>query len=585
MSKIKKMDNRSGIRELISLIKPYRKRVVLSVILSIVLSGINGSLAWLVKPAMNGIFLERREGMLLLISVAVFALYISRGMLSFGQSYLMTSVGMKIVRDLRDRLYRHMILIPLRQYNEKSTSMMLSRIINDAGQLQKVIAHSIKDLFVEGATVVALAAVAFYRRWDLTLISIAVLPFAFYGVGRFGKRLKHVTKASQRKISNITELITETFTGIKMVKVFGREEALVDLFRRKNHDFYRENMRATRIVEATSLLMEFVGGLGITFVLWYGGRLVIKGEISPGDFFSFIAAILMLYTPAKRLAKVNNGIQQARASLERVNEFFVLETERPGKGELKTIEDCMEFREVSFRYPGSKDFALKGIDLTIGRGKVIALVGRSGAGKTTFIDLVPRFHDPTEGGIFIDGVDIRNVSLHSLRAQIGVVSQDVILFNDTVRANIAFGRPAATGEDIVEAARAAYAHGFIEKLPDGYDTVIGEKGVRLSGGQRQRLSIARAILKNPPILILDEATSSLDTHAEMMVQKALDDLMCNRTTIVIAHRLSTVRMADLIVVLEKGRIVEKGTHEELLGRDGIYRRLHEIQFSVEVPVR
>ena len=267
MSKIKKMDNRSGIRELISLIKPYRKRVVLSVILSIVLSGINGSLAWLVKPAMNGIFLERREGMLLLISVAVFALYISRGMLSFGQSYLMTSVGMKIVRDLRDRLYRHMILIPLRQYNEKSTSMMLSRIINDAGQLQKVIAHSIKDLFVEGATVVALAAVAFYRRWDLTLISIAVLPFAFYGVGRFGKRLKHVTKASQRKISNITELITETFTGIKMVKVFGREEALVDLFRRKNHDFYRENMRATRIVEATSLLMEFVGGLGITFVL------------------------------------------------------------------------------------------------------------------------------------------------------------------------------------------------------------------------------------------------------------------------------------------------------------------------------
>ncbi len=569
------------LRAVMELVGPYRKRVLLSIVLSVILSGINGALAWLVKPAMNGIFLDKKAELLIYISAGVFVLYMMRGVLSFGHSYLMTSVGMKIVRDLRNRLYEHLTFVPVSRYNERSSGVMLSRIINDAGQLQKVVAHSIKDLFVEGTTVIALGAVAFTRRWDLTLISLTVLPLAFYGVGRLGKRLKRVTKDAQKKISVITELISETFTGIKMVKVFGREGVLVNLFRKRNQEFYRDNMRATRIVEATSLLMEFVGGLGITFVLYYGGHLVISGEITPGDFFSFLAAIFMLYTPAKRLAKVSNALNQARASLERINEYLQIEREPEGGREIGPIKRAIEYRDVSFIYPGSRDYALRGINLEIEKGMILAVVGRSGAGKTTLVDLLPRFFEPSGGGIFIDGLNIREASLPSLRKQIGVVSQDVVLFNDTVRANIAFGNPEASDDDILEAARAAFAHGFILELRDGYDSLIGERGVRLSGGQRQRLSIARAILKNPPILILDEATSSLDTHAEMMVQQALDGLMKNRTTIVIAHRLSTVRNADRIVVLDGGRIVETGKHEDLMERDGVYRRLYEIQFAPE----
>ncbi len=569
----------SRFKGLVRLVRPYWPRIVLAVLLSMVVSSINGALAWLVKPAMNGIFIDKKSDYLLLIPLAVFLLYMVRGVFNFCHSYLMTSVGAKLVRDMRNRLYSHITFLPLSRYNERSTGLMLSRIINDTGYLQKVVAHSVKDLFVEGATVIALTVVAFTRRWDLTLISLLVLPFAFYGVGRLGRRLKRVTKEAQRKISIITELLTETFSGIKIIKVFGKEDSLINLFRKRNQDFYRENMRSTRIVEATALLMEIIGGIGITFVIWYGGRLVVTGAVTPGDFFSFLAAIFMIYTPAKRLAKVHNGLQQARASIDRINEFLMLEKERGGNRQIKGFSRAIEYRDVSFRYPTSETFALRHVNLRINKGEIVALVGRSGAGKTTFVDLLPRFYDPTEGGIFIDDVDIRELDLSALRGLIGVVSQDVILFNDTVRANIAFGRPDATEDEIVEAARAAYAHDFIMELPHGYDTLIGERGVRISGGQRQRLSIARAILKNPPILILDEATSSLDTHAEMMVQKALDSLMKNRTTIVIAHRLSTVRVASKIVVLDHGVIVEEGTHDELLKSNGIYRHLHEIQFS------
>jgi subfamily B ATP-binding cassette protein MsbA len=505
--------------------------------------------------------------------------YLGKGVFSFFHSYLMRSVGAKIVRDIRNRLFRHLLYLPMGFLHKDSTGAMVSRVINDAGFVQGLLAHTVKDVFVEAGTVIVLVYVALSRRWDLTLMSIVVLPVAFYFVGRLGKRLKKVGQHTQEKIAQITEILAETFSGNKIIKSFCREENEMERFRAKNQDFYRELMRSTRIIEGTSLMMEFVGGLGIGGVLWYGGGLVIQGAMTAGDFFSFLAAIFMIYTPARRLVGANNSLQQASAPLDRIDRLLEEKKEPDGTRVLEGFHNGITFDHVSFRYQGTDDDALDDITLTVKKGEIIALVGRSGAGKTTLVDLIPRFYPPGQGKIFIDGIDISGVTLNSLRSLIGIVTQDVILFNDTVRANIAYGGVGASEEDIMTAAKAAYAHEFILQLPHGYDTVVGERGVRLSGGQKQRLSIARAILKNPPILVLDEATSSLDTASEIMVQRALENLMNDRTAFVIAHRLSTVRRATRIIVMDKGKIVETGTHEELLALDGIYRRLHSLQFN------
>lgn len=558
---------------------PYWKRIALAGLCSLTVSGLNGTLAWLVKPAVDRVFVERDLDALVLISLAIMAVFLGRGVFSFFHSYLMRSAGAKIVRDIRDRLYVHMLYLPMSFIHRDSTGAMVSRVINDAGAVQGLLAYTIKDLFVESGTVIILVAVALYRRWDLTLISIVVLPVAFYFVSRLGKRLKKVSEHTQQKISTLTEIISESFSGNKIVKSFCREEDERERFRKKNHDYYRELMRSTRIIEATSLMMEFVGGIGIAFVLWYGGSLVLGGQITAGDFFSFLAAIFLIYTPARRLAAASNSLQQAKAPLERVERLLLEEREQGGRVELKGFNNEIVFDKVSFRYPGLEENALYDINLRVRKGEVIALVGRSGAGKTTFVDLIPRFHSPGSGSVKIDGIDISELSLSSLRSHIGIVSQDVILFNETVRANIAYGKNGASEQEIINAAKAAFAHDFIMEFPDGYNTVVGERGVRLSGGQKQRLSIARAILKNPPVLILDEATSALDTESEMMVQKALENLMHDRTAFVIAHRLSTVRRADRIIVLENGRIAETGTHDELLSADGIYKNLHSLQFN------
>jgi subfamily B ATP-binding cassette protein MsbA len=566
-------------RNIFRLVKPYWKRVALAGIISLIVSGLNASLAWLVKPAMDDILIKKNINLLLLLPLAVFFIFLFKGIFTFFHEYLMRSAGQKMVTNLRDRLYEHILDLPMGYFWKNSSGELISKVINDTSVLQGVVSLTIKDLFIESSTVIALTGVALWRRWDLTLISIVVLPAAFYGVGQLGKRIRLISKRTQEKISLITESLTESFNGIKIIKAFYKQSDEVGRFKKKNKDFYRENMRATRVSEFASLIMEAVGGIGIAFVMWYGGSLVIKNVITVGDFFSFLTAIFLIYTPAKRLAKVNIGVQQARAPFNRIHHLLLEQKEMDGKEELKPISKEIEFKGVSFIYPSARHKALDNINLKVEKGEIIAMVGESGVGKTTFVNLLPRFYMPTGGKIYIDGVDISTATLGSLRGQFGIVDQEVILFNDTVMANIAYGKPEADKEEIMTASKAAYAHDFIMELPQGYDTMIGERGMRLSGGQRQRLSIARAILKNPPILILDEATSSLDTASEMMVQRALENLMKNRTTFVIAHRLSTVKRADRIMVLDKGRILEVGTHKELYKRGGLYKKLYELQFS------
>lgn len=581
------------MKRIFELVRPHSGRLVLGALASLAVSALNGSLAWIVKPVVDDIFVSGNKAYLLPIAAAVTTVFVFRGIFEYVQNYLMNSIGAKIVRDIRDRLYSHMVYLPMSHFAGDTTGAMMSRVITDAGLLQSLLAYRVKDLFVSSGTIVILTGIAFYRRWDLTIIALVVLPFAFFAVGRLGKRLKRVSERAQKKIADLTGSISEGLTGIKIIKSFGMEERDAGRFRVKNQSYYREFMRSVRIIEATSLVMELVAGAGVAFIIYYGGSLVADRVITSGDFFSFLTAILMIYTPAKRLAQVYNGLQQARAYIGRIDGIFVAEKEPQGGLGLPGISHGLAYENVSFKYDGREEDAVRDVSLEVRKGEVVALVGRSGSGKTTLVDLLARFYVPQKGSISIDGHDIRDATLGSLRSQIGIVSQNVILFNDTVRANIAFGRPEASESDVLKAAQAAFAHEFITRLPMGYDTPLGEGGALLSGGQRQRISIARAILKDPPVLILDEATSSLDTQSELMVQKALDRLVFSedgagegpagtvrrKTIFIIAHRLSTVQKADRIIVLDRGRVAEAGTHEELLRGEGLYRQLYNLQYG------
>ena len=568
-------------RKIFRLVRPYWPRVVLAILAGLIVSGLNAALAWLAKPAMDDVLIKKDARLLVLLPLALFLIFLGRGIFTFCQEYLMASASQKLVMHFRNGLYSRSIELPLGYFGKNSSGEMISKVINDVTALQNLLSFTIKDLFKEGATALALLGVAFWRRWDLALISITVLPLALYGVGSLGKRMRRISRRAQEKISHITEFLSESYAGIKIIKAFCRQAGEAGRFEEITRDYYRENMRATRVSQFAALIMEAVGGLGIAFVIWYGGRLIIRGVMTAGDFTSFLTAIFLVYTPAKRLAQINIGIQQARPPLERVQKLLSEPGEQDGSADLPPIRRSIEFKNVSFVYASARQKALHGINLRISKGEIIAIVGKSGGGKTTLANLLPRFYVPTEGAVCIDDVDISTATFASLRGQFGIVTQEVILFNDTIAANIAYGKPGAASEEIVAAAQAAYAHDFIAELPQGYDTMIGERGMRLSGGQRQRLSIARAILKNPPILILDEATSSLDTASEMMVQKALENLMANRTTLVIAHRLSTVKKADRILVLDKGRIAESGSHRELYARGGLYKDLYDLQFSAQ----
>lgn len=566
-------------KKIFYLVKPYWKRVVVAGIVSIVISALNASLAWLVKPALDGVLLKKNISMLTLLPVAVFVIFVVKGTLTFIHEYLMRSAAQKMVMNLRNGLYQHLIKLPIEFFNKNSSGSLMSKVVNDVGVLQSVVSLAIKDMFIESATFIALTGVAFYRRWDLMLIATFLLPPAFYSATKLGKNLKNISKRTQEKISLISEILHESFAGIKIIKAFGRELDETERFKNKNKGFYRETMRSVRVSEFIALIMEFVAGLGIAFVLWYGGKLIIEDVMTPGDFFSFLAAVFMVYTPAKRLARVNSGIQKARAPLQRIYSLLAEQPEKEGIIEIKSFKNEIKFDQVSFTYNSAKNKALERVSFTIKKGMIIAVVGKSGAGKTTLINMLPKFYTPDEGNIYLDNINTSMLSIKSLRSLFGIVTQDVILFNDSVLNNIKYGKHGSNLEDVISASKAAYAHEFIIEFTDGYNSKVGEKGVKLSGGQKQRLSIARAILRNPPILILDEATSSLDSESELKIQNALETLMKNRTTLIIAHRLSTVRKADMIIAMEKGRIIESGTHEELLTKGGLYQKLYSLQFK------
>lgn len=565
---------------LLTYLKPYWKTLALAIAAAAGVSGLSALLAWMVKPALDDIFIAKKLDMLAILPLAVLVVSLLKGIFTYTQSVLMQYAGSRVIMDIRNALYAHIIYLPLRFFGDHSSAQLISRVTNDVGTMQMAIAGRSKDLLRESMTVVGLLFVVFYQKWDLAIISVLVLPLAVYPVVTFGRKLRKLSKKWQGKMANVTTVLSETFTGVRIVKAFGMEPIEVERFKKENGDYFDLTIKSVKTAEITSPMMEVIGGLGIAFVMWYGGSQVIKGTTTPGTFFSFLTALLMLYQPFKRLNKAYADIQQAVGSAERVFEIMDAELEHDdlGKPALQPLRESIEFRGVSFRYEEDRKMVLRGIDLRVPAGEIVALVGTSGGGKTSLVNLIPRFYDPAEGEILIDGINIRDVSLRSLRQQIGMVTQETILFNDTIRNNIAYGRPDATEEQIIAASTAAFAHDFIMEMPERYDTIVGEKGARLSGGQKQRLAIARAILKDSPILILDEATSALDTESEFMVQSALSNLMKDRTTFIIAHRLSTIKNAGMIAVISNGKIVEMGRHDELLEQGGVYRRLYQTQF-------
>jgi ATP-binding cassette, subfamily B, bacterial MsbA len=564
---------------LLEFVKPYWTRLAGAMICMVFVSAATSASAFLVKPVLDDVFFKKDLTMLRLIPLAIMALFVLKGLFDYGQAYLKSSVGQRIITDLRDKIYHHVQSLSLSFFTKNPTGVLMSRIMNDVGLVQGAVTEAITGLLKDLFTIIGLVVVVFYRDWQLAIIALVVFPVAVYPIFKFGRKLRSYSTRTQTTMADISTILLETISGNRIVKAFNMEEYERRRFSKENQKLFNLSVKSIRVRAVSHPLMETLGGLGIAFIVFYGGYNVIQGTATAGTFFSFLAALLMLYEPVKRLSGVNNTIQQGLAGASRI--FEILDTvpeirNLPDAKDLGPISSGIEFEDVSFRY--EEDWILKNVSLKIRVGEVVAFVGSSGGGKTTLVNLLPRFYDVTSGRIRIDGEDIRNLTVESLRKKIAIVTQQTILFNDTVQNNIAYGNIGQPFEKIVEAAEAAYAHSFITNLPEGYNTLIGEQGVKISGGERQRVSIARALLKNAPVLILDEATSSLDSESEVEVQKALEFLMEGRTTLVIAHRLSTIRKADRIIVIANGEIVEEGTHEALLEKDGEYRKLYLLQF-------
>jgi len=569
------------VRRLVAFARPYRGRLVLAWLATAGYAAAGALLAYSVKPIFDEVLIRgvNTAG----VAAAILSLYVVKGLCAYASATLVASVGQRAVSDLRNALYEHVLNQSFAFLSRQSTGALMSHFTADVEKVQNAVSELAGDLLKEGLAVVGLLAVLFYQDWRLALVAAFGMPLALTPLVRLSRRVRSSNETSLRRWQDISEILQETISGFRIVKAFAMEPFEIERFRRAVSRLLAVNLGIARTNAFLPPLMEALGGLALVGTLFYGSHFIRQGTLTTGQFVSFLAALFLMYTPIKRLSQMNASLQGALAAGARV--FGLLDAheevrDEEGARALPRMSRELEYRDVGFRYADGHGAVLRRVGFRAGRGEIVAIVGTSGAGKTTLVNLLPRFYDVSEGAILIDGVDVRRGTLKSLRDQIGLVTQETVLFNDSVRANIAYGLSEVDEARVEAAARAAFAHDFILDLPRRYDTVIGERGSRLSGGQRQRIAIARALLKDPPILILDEATSALDAESERLVQQALANLMKGRTTLVIAHRLATVRSAHRIVVLDGGEVREVGTHEELLRRPGgLYSRLHELQFS------
>ncbi|MDR7866224.1 MAG: ABC transporter ATP-binding protein [Sporomusaceae bacterium] len=566
---------------LLKYVRPYMFRVVVAVICIIMAAAANLYVPWIIKDVIDDVLTAKDMAMLNIIAGGIIAVFLLRGVFFYGQTYLMAFVGQRVIIDIREALYRHLQRLSLSYFETRRTGAIMSYITNDVAALQSALVESVIEMLTESVVLVGSMAAMFFIHWKLSLLTFITLPLVFQAINVFGKKLRRAGAVMQERAADITSVLQETVLAVRVIKSFVREDYEIERFGRENYHNFRAQMKSAQLMATLTPLIEFLAAIGVTVIIWYGGHEVIGGNLTTGALMAFLIYVVNLSNPIKRLSRVYGNIQKALAAAERV--FEVLDTEpdiqdKPDAADLPSINGEVAFHNVSFEYkPGEP--ALVDISLTARPGQVVAIVGPSGAGKTTIANLIPRFYDPSAGYIAIDGIDIKAVTLASLRRQIGIVPQETMLFNGTVYENILYGDLDAPREAVIAAAKAANADNFIMEMPQGYETQIGERGAKLSGGQRQRIAIARAILKNPRVLILDEATSALDTESESLVQEALDKLMVGRTSFVIAHRLSTVQRADVILVMERGRIIEQGSHATLINTGGLYSKLYQVQFE------
>lgn len=566
---------------ILKFIRPYLGRLIAAGFCTVMTAAANLYVPWIVRDVIDKVFQNKDSDLLNLISLGIVVIFFARGIFYYGQSYLMNYVGESIVIDVRGIVYRKLMTLSTHFFDTNKLGTIMSYVTNDVAALQGAMVANSIEIITETSVLIGSVGAMVYLDWKLTLFTFCTFPVVLFFVDFFGKKIRKSGHRIQQATADITSILQETLAATRVVKSFVREPYEIARFDQQNKANFYANMKSAKLMGTLSPVIEFIAALGVTAIIWFGGRSVIGGDITAGSLVAFLVYAINISNPIKRIARVLGSIQKALAAAERV--FYIMDLtdtipQKPDAITLPSVEGNVEFRHVSFAY-NKGETILHDVSFSAKPGQAIALVGPSGAGKSTVASLLPRFYDVTEGAIFVDGHDVRDVTLASLREQVGIVPQETNLFNDTVYNNILYGRLDATRDEVIAAAKAANADEFIQQLPKGYDTQLGDRGVNISGGQRQRISIARAILKNPRILILDEATSALDTESERIVQEALDRLMVGRTSFVIAHRLSTIQNAAKIIVLDKGSIVEEGTHQQLMAKHGLYAHLHDIQFK------